>query len=364
MRCADAASWLHVSQARRTRAPDRLAADVEHVSDAPAEGMFGHQRILGSACRRGLGRRVRPARAGFPTWCRSGSAPSRPGRACRVIPRSPSRCPGSLSVVWPRSPSAISWARAHSSLARDDLGHQLIRSAVSALTRSSLPINAIRSVSPRPTRRISPIGSSARHQARADVGVEERRVLRADHDVGLVDEVERARGAHALHRAHDRLPHLLPLGAEKFARILVVPHVVGLPVGRLDVEAALNARLPAARSTTALTVSSSLTTRHTSRHLLAHRAVERVERSGRFSVTVGDVVDGVDVERDRLEGGGHRHCQFGARFSMNAYGPSGRLRCSRARGTSRRGSRLHSAAGRGSCGWPGGCPEQPVAHSS
>ena len=36
-----------------------------------------------------------------------------------------------------------------------------MRSAVSALTRSSLPIRAIRSVSPRPTRRISPMGSSA-----------------------------------------------------------------------------------------------------------------------------------------------------------------------------------------------------------
>ena len=36
-----------------------------------------------------------------------------------------------------------------------------MRSAVSALTRSSLPINAIRNVSPRPMRRINPIGSSA-----------------------------------------------------------------------------------------------------------------------------------------------------------------------------------------------------------
>jgi hypothetical protein len=36
-----------------------------------------------------------------------------------------------------------------------------MRSAVSALTRSSLPINAIRRASPRPTRRINPIGSNA-----------------------------------------------------------------------------------------------------------------------------------------------------------------------------------------------------------
>ena len=36
-----------------------------------------------------------------------------------------------------------------------------MRSAVSADTRSSLPISAMRSVSPRPMRRMSPTGSSA-----------------------------------------------------------------------------------------------------------------------------------------------------------------------------------------------------------
>ena len=58
----------------------------------------------------------------------------------------------------------------------------------------------------------------------------------ADDDVGLVHEVEGAGGAHALHGADDRLPHLLPLRAEQLAGVLVVPDVVGLAVGLLDVE--------------------------------------------------------------------------------------------------------------------------------
>ena len=106
-----------------------------------------------------------------------------------------------------------------------------IRSAVSARHRSSLPISAMRSVSPRPMRRIRPIGSSAETMPVGDVRVEERGVVGADDDVGLVDEVEGARRAHALHRAHHRLPALLPLGAEQLAGVVVVPDVVGLPEG-------------------------------------------------------------------------------------------------------------------------------------
>ena len=56
-------------------------------------------------------------------------------------------------------------------------------------------------------------------------------------------------------------------------------------------------------------------------HLLAHRPVERVERVRPVQRDGGDVVGGVDVEQDRLERR-HRHCQFGCRFSMNAFGPS------------------------------------------
>ncbi len=57
--------------------------------------------------------------------------------------------------------AAISCARSQScSLATTSVTNP-IRSAVCAHTRSSLPINAMRSVSPSPTRRISPIGSRA-----------------------------------------------------------------------------------------------------------------------------------------------------------------------------------------------------------
>ena len=110
----------------------------------------------------GSGRgRVRPDQADFPAWCRSGSAPSPHGRACPVTPRSPSRCPGSPTVVWPRSSPRSRGRAPRARSAATTSVTSPIRSAVSALTRSSLPINAIRSVSPRPTRRIRPIGSSA-----------------------------------------------------------------------------------------------------------------------------------------------------------------------------------------------------------
>ena len=127
-----------------------------------------------------------------------------------------------------------------------------------------------------------------RHHAVGDVRVEERRVVGADDDVGFVDEVERARGADALHRAHDRLPHLLPLRAQQLARVLVVPDVVGLAVALLGVEAGAEravARGP--RSTTALTARVVLDDGATRRGLSSHICRSNAfSTSGRFSVMV------------------------------------------------------------------------------
>jgi hypothetical protein len=58
-------------------------------------------------------------------------------------------------------PAAISWARSHSCSRATTSVTNPIRNAVSALTRSSLPMSAIRRVSPKPTFRIKPTGSIA-----------------------------------------------------------------------------------------------------------------------------------------------------------------------------------------------------------
>src|SRR4029078_11153733 len=55
-------------------------------------------------------------------------------------------------------------------------------------------------------------------------------------------------------------------------------------------------------------------------HFLAHRAVEAVECVRAVQGDDRDVIDGVEVGLDGLAT--HRHCQFGARFSTNAFGPS------------------------------------------
>ena len=57
--------------------------------------------------------------------------------------------------------AAISWARVHSWSRATTSVTRLMRSAVSAVTRSSFPVSAMRNVSARPTFRISPTGSSA-----------------------------------------------------------------------------------------------------------------------------------------------------------------------------------------------------------
>ena len=142
-------------------------------------------------------------------------------------------------------PAAISWARSHSAVALDDLGHE-------ADAQRGLGADPLVVAHQRHAERVAQADAAHEpdrlergHHPAAHVRVEERRVGRADHDVGLVDEVEGAGRAHALHRAHHRLPDLLPLGAEQLARILVVPDVVGLAVRLADVEA--GAERPVAR---------------------------------------------------------------------------------------------------------------------
>lgn len=52
-----------------------------------------------------------------------------------------------------------------------------------------------------------------RHAVR-DMGIEELCVLRADHDVGLIDPVEGAARRHTVNRTHHRLPHPVLLGTQ------------------------------------------------------------------------------------------------------------------------------------------------------
>lgn len=153
-----------------------------------------------------------------------------------------------------------------------------------------------------------PDGFEGTDQAGRDVRIEERRVLGADHHIGFVDEIQCARRAHSLDRAHHGLPHLLPLGAQKLAGILVVPDVVGLTVGGFDVEAGAEGAVACG-------------TKHHRVHplvvfddvpgipyLVAHRPIERVQPLRPIQSDRGDVVVGIDVEEDRLESRRWCHC--------------------------------------------------------
>ena len=65
-----------------------------------------------------------------------------------------------------------------------------------------------------------------RHDPAVGVGVEELGVVGADDDVGLVEEVLRATGAHAVHGGHHRLPApVVELGRQRRAGIEGVPDV-------------------------------------------------------------------------------------------------------------------------------------------
>ena len=101
---------------------------------------------------------------------------------------------------------ASSWARGQSSARLTTSLTSPSRSAVSAPTRSRVAGegDAQRLAEPDAPHQADRLDRG--DEAVAHVRVEERRVVGADHDVGLVEEVERARGAHPVHRAHDRLP--------------------------------------------------------------------------------------------------------------------------------------------------------------
>ena len=209
-------------------------ANAQHLGDPSTERML-HQRILG-----GRGRRS-AVELGLPEGVAEPGVDQAlvQGGAVRLVQRLPDGPHGAL-----RGRRRLGRDRRRDLVgarpqlvAVDDLGHQADAQRrvgadpfVVAGQRHSQGL-----AQPDPAHQADRL--ERRHHAGGDVRVEERGVGRADHDVGFVDEVERAGGAHALHRAHHGLPHLLPLGAEQLAGILVVPHVVGLAVGLLGVEA-------------------------------------------------------------------------------------------------------------------------------
>ncbi len=106
--------------------------------------------------------------------------------------------------------SAMSAARSMQLVVRHDLAHQ-------TEAQRGLGGEALLGTHQRPPQHVAerhaavehPDRLERRHDARIGMRVEERRVFAADDDVALVDEVLPAAGAHPLHRAHDRLPHLV-----------------------------------------------------------------------------------------------------------------------------------------------------------
>ena len=215
MRRASAATCPHVEPVAVVLDRGRVGLQIQHVGDAPAERMSGHQRSLGVGLspgeRRGeFGLSERISQPGVDQVLLH--APR--GRACPATPRSPSRCPGSPTAVWPRSPprSRGRAPRADRRRPPPTPGRSAARCRRSRVRRCP----STRFAASRPDRR----GASGRSAPSAHTSpaltCESKNVAssRADDDVGFVDEVERARGAHALHGAHDGLPHLLPLRAQ------------------------------------------------------------------------------------------------------------------------------------------------------
>ena len=116
-------------------------------------------------------RQSSPAPTGFPTRCRSGSAPSRPGMACPVTPDRLDHCPASPTAAGGdggRDPCA--WLHWSSGATTSDT--RPIRIAVSALTRSSLPISAMRKS--HPIRSCASTPPAPAQTSPALTGVEER----------------------------------------------------------------------------------------------------------------------------------------------------------------------------------------------
>ena len=87
---------------------------------------------------------------------------------------------------------------------------------------------------------ISPIASIDDDLADRHVRVEELRVGRRDHDVGVGDPVEAAAGADAVDRGDDRLPHVVvprrEVEVELLDRLAVALHAlaVGRDLGHVD----------------------------------------------------------------------------------------------------------------------------------
>ena len=103
----------------------------------------------------------RPCRSGCRGAYKSAPAPWPPGRDGRATPRWPAPCPSVAATGNRAIPAANSWARSQKASRDTTSVTRPIRNAVSAVTRSSLPVRAMRSVWARPTRRMSPIGSMA-----------------------------------------------------------------------------------------------------------------------------------------------------------------------------------------------------------
>ena len=288
---------------------DRRRGGIEgqHRGDALAERVRGvaHQRILRRASRLrrarrlGLADRVAEPRVDQPLLHRG---------AVRPVERLPDRAHRALGgggrlardagrdLVRPR-PELV---------ARDDLGHQ--PDAQRRLGRDALVVagerDAERLAEADPAHEADRL--ERRHHAVRHVRVEEGRVRRADDDVGLVDEVERARGAHALHGADDRLPDLLPLRAQQLAGVLVVPHVVGLAVLLLDVEPGAERPVAGGAQHDGVDRRIVLDPPPRGADLLAHLPVEGVQRVRPVERDRGDAV-GRRLVADGLVGRAHRH---------------------------------------------------------
>ena len=105
-----------------------------------------------------------------------------------------------------------------------------------------------------------------RHLPERHVRVEERRVARRDHDVGVGDEVQPAAGAHAVDRGDHRLPHLVvprgeaQLGVAGAARLLAQRLLVAAQLRRR------RARSGTSRPSPVLTITRTSGSASSSRH--------------------------------------------------------------------------------------------------
>ena len=108
----------------------------------------------------------------------------------------------------PAIDAAMSWARSRRSARGNDLGDE-------SEPQRRLGSDALLGAHQRPPQDVAERNAAGQHADRlerrddAAVGmrIEELRIVGADDDVGLVDEVLTAAGAHPVHGGDDRLPH-------------------------------------------------------------------------------------------------------------------------------------------------------------